>query len=100
MSSRGACVNINRRDRRHVQTVHLSLPEGQGGYWSGGNASACYFTSMRKCYGDTHDPEFDCLCAAQHRQDTIEISNRVAGAAEQVVLPNKLYVKINKLPLT
>jgi hypothetical protein len=26
--------------------------------------------------------------------DTIEISNRVAGAAEQVVLPNKLYVKI------
>jgi hypothetical protein len=26
--------------------------------------------------------------------DTIEISNRVAGAAEQVVLPNKLYVNI------
>lgn len=26
--------------------------------------------------------------------DTIEISNRVAGAAEQVVLPNKLYIKI------
>jgi len=26
--------------------------------------------------------------------DTIEISNRVAGAAVQVVLPNKLYVKI------
>ena len=26
--------------------------------------------------------------------DTIEISNRVAGAAEQVVLPNELYFKI------
>ena len=29
------------------------------GYSSGRNASACYFTSMRKCHRDTHDPEFD-----------------------------------------